>query len=567
MSSHPAEQTARSGAANQSGSRLAFSASDVAALLGSIRSVLEERRFSAAARDLFDTCKALTGATAGYVALLSDDGTENEVLFLDAGDRPHRVDPSLAIPIRGLPAEVYRTNATVADNDFAHGDRAQFMPDGHVVPENVLCAPLVVDGRAVGLLALANKPGGFAERDIRIAAAFGELAAIALRHARMSEEFLARERRYRSLVETARDAIVTVDDRGVIATWNAAAEALFGHPARDVVGRPITAIMPERFHGAHRAAMDRARAAGALMHPEWPQVFVGLTRDGREIPVELSIAAWRSEGRIFFTGILRDISERRRIEEERQEHRRQLEDTVRLRTHRLETEVQERRRTEDRLRESTEMQGALIREINHRVRNNLSEILSLLQHEQARVEAAGCEIGHVSLQTLENRVRGLAAVHDLLSASRWQPLVLSELCARVVHTATTALPADRPVQVEVSPAEVRIASDRAHHVALVLNELANNSVKHALNGHGALRIAIDVTVEDGLVCVRYADDGPGFPEVVIDGSGDPRRTGLQLVRGIVGHSLGGTVRLSNDGGAAVEIRFAADRPDAAERDT
>ena len=65
------------------------------------RSLLEERDFESAARTIFDACKRLTGATAGYVALLSDDGDENEILFLDAGGRECNVDPHLPMPIRG----------------------------------------------------------------------------------------------------------------------------------------------------------------------------------------------------------------------------------------------------------------------------------------------------------------------------------------------------------------------------------------------------------------------------------------------------------------------------------
>lgn len=558
MSSHAPEEAGQPHSAVRSEARFSLAPGEVNALLGGIRSVLEERQFAAAARDLFDTCKALTGATAGYITLLSEDGTKNEVLLLDAGGRPCSVDPSLPMPLRGLRAEAYRTNAAVADNDFANSDWMRFMPDGHVRLENVLVAPLAVDGRTLGLLGLANKPGGFSERDTRIAAAFGELAAIALRHTRVSEEFLTGERRFRSLVETARDAIVTMDDQGTITTWNAAAETLFGYPAGDVVGRPVSALMPERFREAHRTALERARTAGALTHSVWPQVFIGLSADGREFPLELSVAQWHAEGRVFFTGILRDITERQRIEQELREHRQRLEETVRLRTQRLETEVEEHRRTEERLRQSTETQATLIGEINHRVRNNLSEILSLLQHEQERVEAAGCEIGRLSLQTLENRVRGLAAVHDLLSASGWRPVCLSELCTEVVRTATAAVPANRPVQVDVPAAAIGIASDRVHHVALVLNELATNSVKHASRRNGKLCIRAEAALEGGNVLLCFADNGPGFPEGVRNGSGDPGGTGLQLVRGIVGHSLRGTVRLRNDGGAVVEIRFPAE---------
>jgi len=77
---------------------------EVAALLAGTRAVLVHRRFEAAARAIFDVCKSLLGAKAGYVALSSADGMENDLVFLDGGGLPCTVDPSLPMPIRGLRA-------------------------------------------------------------------------------------------------------------------------------------------------------------------------------------------------------------------------------------------------------------------------------------------------------------------------------------------------------------------------------------------------------------------------------------------------------------------------------
>mgnify|MGYP001047597260 CR=1 FL=1 len=75
---------------------------ELSALMKGSRSVLEEKQFVDSARAIFDYCKDLIGATPGYIALLSDDGSENEVLFLESGGLPCSVDPSLPMPIRGL---------------------------------------------------------------------------------------------------------------------------------------------------------------------------------------------------------------------------------------------------------------------------------------------------------------------------------------------------------------------------------------------------------------------------------------------------------------------------------
>ncbi len=153
-------------------------------LLEAVKSVLEFESFPQTARQIFLHAKKLTGATAGYVALLSKDGRENEVLFLDAGGTACTVDPALPMPVRGLRAEAYRLKEPVYDNDFTRSQWAKFLPAGHAPLKNVLFAPLVIHGAPVGLLGLANKPSGFTDHDKSIAKALGDFAALALLNSR-----------------------------------------------------------------------------------------------------------------------------------------------------------------------------------------------------------------------------------------------------------------------------------------------------------------------------------------------------------------------------------------------
>ncbi|MEW6386201.1 MAG: PAS domain S-box protein [Thermodesulfobacteriota bacterium] len=157
---------------------------EIEALLRATRAVVEFRDFPETARVIFDQGKHLLGATAGYVSLLDATGTQNELLFLDAGGQPCTVDPSLPMPIRGLRAEAYRTGKTVYDNDFARSDYVRYLPAGHSPLENVIFAPLALEGKALGLIGLANKDGGFNENDARLISGFAELIAIALQQQR-----------------------------------------------------------------------------------------------------------------------------------------------------------------------------------------------------------------------------------------------------------------------------------------------------------------------------------------------------------------------------------------------
>jgi len=160
----------------------------VNALLRASRAVLHSTSFEVTARTIFDEACKLTGACSGYVALLSDSGEENEVLFLEAGGLPCTVDPELPMPIRGLREVAYRENRVVYDNDFMDSEWVQFMPEGHVAMRNVMFAPLVIDGKTRGIMGLANKDGDFDAHDAEMAGALGEFCAIALRNSRTLDQ-------------------------------------------------------------------------------------------------------------------------------------------------------------------------------------------------------------------------------------------------------------------------------------------------------------------------------------------------------------------------------------------
>jgi PAS domain S-box-containing protein len=284
------------------------------ALLEAARAIMRHQTFRDAAQSIFDICKNFTGATSGYVALLSKDGTENEVLFLDAGGLPCTVDQSLPMPIRGLRGEAYQTGKTVYDNDFSKSKWMRFMPQGHVALDNVMFAPLVIEGKTVGLLGLANKPGGFTEDDIRLASIMGDFISIGLVNSKTLEELEYSDQRFRSITESIPDGMVTIDAHGDIVFWNHAMEKMFGYTAEEMLGKPITIIMPERFHENHKSSLNRVTSGGKPRIIGKTVAIIGLRKDASEFPLELSLAKWNTGEGIFFTAVVRDISERKQIE-------------------------------------------------------------------------------------------------------------------------------------------------------------------------------------------------------------------------------------------------------------
>ena len=170
---------------------------ELEALLEGSQTVQTSQDFQAAARAVFDICTNVINAPAGYVAMLSEDGQENELLFLEAGGLPCTVDPELPMPIRGLRAQCYKTGKPVYEKLFYRQLVAEsFLPAGHVKLENVLFAPLNVQGRTVGVMGLANKPGGFSSEDARLAGAFGDIAAMSLNNIRLLDGLKNSEKRF-----------------------------------------------------------------------------------------------------------------------------------------------------------------------------------------------------------------------------------------------------------------------------------------------------------------------------------------------------------------------------------
>jgi len=183
---------------------------ELSALMKGARAVLEQKGFADSARAIFDYCKDLIGAASGYIALLSADGQENEVLFLESGGLPCTVEADRPMPIRGLRGEAYQRCKAVYDNDFMHSEWLKYMPRGHVVMKNVLFAPLLLERKTVGVIGLANKEAPFDDNDAKMATAFGELAAIALQNSTNLDKRVRVEEDLEKLVGRLKDAFAKV---------------------------------------------------------------------------------------------------------------------------------------------------------------------------------------------------------------------------------------------------------------------------------------------------------------------------------------------------------------------
>ncbi|MBA2441968.1 MAG: PAS domain S-box protein, partial [Rubrobacter sp.] len=139
------------------------------------------------------------------------------------------------------------------------------------------------------------------------------------RRQRDLSELQESEDRYRTIVDTASEAIVTASADGLIRSFNPGAEQSFGYAAAEVLGRPLGTLMPERFREPHARGMRRYLQTGEARVIGGTVELAGLRKDGAEFPLELSLNEMNEGGERLFVGVIRDISGRKRAEEELRE--------------------------------------------------------------------------------------------------------------------------------------------------------------------------------------------------------------------------------------------------------
>lgn len=208
-------------------------------------------------------------------------------------------------------------------------------------------------------------------------------------------------------------------------------------------------------------------------------------------------------------------------------------------------------------RRDAETKTTLLREVNHRVKNNLTSIIGLIDTERRYARAESRTIVQEVTERLIQRINGLALVHEMLSYTEWAPLPLSDLAAQLIPSITNALPPDRQVVVNISPSPAKVSPRQAGNLALIINELVTNTVKHAVPEHETTHIDVRISLdEDGTIVLEYRDDGPGYGEEVIDQ--ERGGLGIYLIRTLVSHALRGSLLFAHDDGPVTTIRFEAE---------
>jgi PAS domain S-box-containing protein len=353
------------------------------------------------------------------------------------------------------------------------------------------------------------------------------------------------EARTRAILEAAVDAIITIDEHGIIESWNQAATRMFGFPEEEALGQNVKILMPEPFRAAHDGYIANYLGTGHAKIIGIEREVVGKRKDGSTFPMELAVSEFRIGAERFFTGIARDITERKRVEEA--------------------------------LREADRQKDEFLAMVSHELRNPLAALAAAAQVLRATTQS-DATIGSAA-GVIERQTRQMTRlIEDLIDVTRVrmgkitlerEPLDLAELVNGVVSAWREArrLEGRAPVRMETSPAWLE--GDRARLEQIVSN-LLDNALKFT---PAAGRIDVTVKRESDLAVLRVADSGRGidphallriFGSFIQGGQTDtPGERGLGLGLAVVQRLTelhGGSVSAASDGlcrGATFTVCFPA----------
>jgi PAS domain S-box-containing protein len=373
---------------------------------------------------------------------------------------------------------------------------------------------------------------------------------------RAEDELRRSEARHRVVVETASDAVISIDESGAIILANPAAERIFGYSPEELIGKPLTILMPGALRRLHETGLKRYLQTGER-HLNWQGTEVTAQRaNGEEFPAEVSFGEMTVDRQKVFTGFIRDISEKKRAEEELRNTQAELARMMRVMTI-----------------------GQLTASIAHEVSQPLSGIimnastcLRMLKSDPPNVDGA--------METAQRTIRDSNRASEVISRLRTlfskkqinvEPLDLNEAAREVIALLSGELQKNNVIlKNEFSDPLPAVHGDRVQLQQVIMNLLRNASDAMRSIEDRPRQMVLRTEMEDGHVRFSVRDSGVGFtPEVAsqmfesfYSTKSDGMGVGLSISRSIIEANRGRLWATANDGPGATFAFSIPCEPDA-----
>ena len=386
--------------------------------------------------------------------------------------------------------------------------------------------PILVGTEVIGVIEFFKRQ--LTERDEAVEEMMqpigAEIGQLLLR--KQSEQALREsETRFRTLAETASDAIITIDANSNIIYINRAAESIFGYQVAEMLGQDLTMLMPEYLRHVHRAGLKRYVETGQR-HIGWSAVELpGLHKDGHEIPLELSFGEFTRNGERYFTGIARDETERKRAEEEL------------------------RRTREARAIELERVRKRIASDLHDDIGSSLTQISLLSEVVNQRVVRGDGGVAQPLAQIANSSRELVDAMSDIVWAINPQKDHLSDLTQRMrtlVSEVSTACGIKINFRAPEIDQDLSMGANLRRELFLIFKESINNIVKHS----GATEAEVEFRFDRDQLFLRVSDNGKGF-DLAVESEGH----GLVSMKGRA-KEMGGILEMQSNEGKGTVVSLA-----------
>ncbi len=384
--------------------------------------------------------------------------------------------------------------------------------------------------------------------DITIDGEFVGIYAIYLdisKRTQAEEKFRDGEKRFRSLVESATDAIIICDHAGKITVWNNGAQKIFGYSADEIIGKPATELMPEFYRPQHANGMHQFLKSGKEKHAGETLNVEGLKKNGDVFPLELTLSNWKTHGKIFMAAIIRDISQRMKVNEEKNI----LEEQLR-RSQKLETI------------------GTMAGGIAHDFNNILTPILGYTDMAVIELADSEQELKHNLSRVLEGAHRAKDLIEQILLFSKQiekerNPFSMQLIVNEAIQLLRSTIPSTVQIIHNIDSDCGKILADATQIHQVIVNLCTN--AWHAMEKNGGTltiklkQVEVNSSLtkqhpnltEAGYVCLTIKDTGHGMDTATASRIFEPFFTtkavdkgtglGLSVVHGIIQNHQGDIV--------------------------